>query len=107
MTSFKYFSKLLKKFKNSSYLGYKSKHVHNEPTEADFILIKQITKLTKSERKVELHNKGVKTCVNKTIGHANETIQYEELESTKLMTTCDKEENKYKEYLSANDINII
>ena len=29
-----YFSKLLKKFNNSPYLGYKSKRVHNEPTEA-------------------------------------------------------------------------
>ena len=27
------FRKLLKKFKNSPYLGYKSKQVHNEPTE--------------------------------------------------------------------------
>ena len=28
-----YFSKLLKKFKNSPYLGLKTKQVHNEPTE--------------------------------------------------------------------------
>ena len=27
------FSKLLEKFNNSPYLGYKSKQVHNEPTE--------------------------------------------------------------------------
>ena len=29
-----YLSKLLKKFEKSPYLGYKSKQVHNEPTEA-------------------------------------------------------------------------
>ena len=28
------FKKFLKEFKNSPYLGYKSKHVHNEQTEA-------------------------------------------------------------------------
>ena len=28
------FRKLLKKFENSPYLGYKIKQVHNEPTEA-------------------------------------------------------------------------
>ena len=32
--------KLLKKFNNSSYLDYKSKKVHNEPTEAYLFLIK-------------------------------------------------------------------
>ena len=31
-TTNKDFRKLLKKFKISPYLGYKSKHVHNEPT---------------------------------------------------------------------------
>ena len=35
-----YFIKLRKKFKNSPYLGYKSKQVHNEPTEAYLFLIK-------------------------------------------------------------------
>ena len=45
------FSKFLKKFTNSPYLGYKSKQVHNEPTEAYFFLIKYITKLMKSKRK--------------------------------------------------------
>ena len=30
----KYFRKFLKKFKNSPYLGYNSKLVHNEPTES-------------------------------------------------------------------------
>ena len=42
-----YFSKLLKKFKNSSYIGYKIKQVHNEPNEAYFFLIKHINKLIK------------------------------------------------------------
>ena len=34
------FRKFLKKFDNSPYLGYKSKQVHNESTEAYFFLIK-------------------------------------------------------------------
>ena len=42
-----YFRKFLKKFKNSPYLGYNSKQVHNEPTESYFFLIKYITKLIK------------------------------------------------------------
>ena len=40
-----YFREFLKKFKNSPYLGYKSKQVHNEPTEVYFFLIKNITNL--------------------------------------------------------------
>ena len=39
--------KLIKKFENSPYLDYKSKQVHNEPTEACFFLTKHITKLIK------------------------------------------------------------
>ena len=39
------FKNFLKMFKNSYYLGYKSKQVHNEPTEAYFFLIKHINKL--------------------------------------------------------------
>ena len=46
------FSKSLNKFENSLYLGYKSKYVHNEPTEAYFLRIKHINKLIKSERHV-------------------------------------------------------
>ena len=46
-----YFRNFLKKFKNSPYLGYKSKKVHDEPTEAYFLLIKPITRLMKSERR--------------------------------------------------------
>ena len=34
------FRKFLGKFKNSPYLGYKSKQDHNEPTEAYLLLIK-------------------------------------------------------------------
>ena len=37
--------KLLNKFNNSPYLGYKIKKVNNEPTEDYFFLIKNITKL--------------------------------------------------------------
>ena len=47
-----YFRKFLNKFRNSPYIGYKSKQVHNKPTEAYFFLIKNITKLMKSERGV-------------------------------------------------------
>ena len=43
------FSKLLKKYNNSPYLGYKSKQVHDEPTEAYSFLIKNITELMKNE----------------------------------------------------------
>ena len=35
-----YFRKLLNNFNNSFYLSYKIKQVHNEPTEAYFLLIK-------------------------------------------------------------------
>ena len=42
------FRKLLKKFENSPYLGYKSKQVHNEPTEFYFFLIKYIDKQIKA-----------------------------------------------------------
>ena len=42
------FRKLLKKFKNSPYLGYKTKQFQNEPTESYFFLIKYITKLMKT-----------------------------------------------------------
>ena len=44
------FTKLLKKFKNSPYLDYKSKQVHNEPTDYYLFLIKQITNMIKIER---------------------------------------------------------
>ena len=47
------FSQLLKQFKNSPYIGYKSKQVHNEPTKSCFFQIKHITKLTKSNRHVQ------------------------------------------------------
>ena len=43
-----YFRKLLKKFNNLTCICYKSKQVHNEPTEEYFFPIKHITKLIKS-----------------------------------------------------------
>ena len=46
------FSKLLNKFKNSPYISYKSKQVHNEPTEAYFFIIIKITKQMKIKRNV-------------------------------------------------------
>ena len=75
------FRKFLKEFNNSTYLGLKNKQVHNEPTEAYFLLINHISKLVKSKNHVRLHTKGVKSdvdetkCVNKTIRHINKTIQ--------------------------------
>ena len=54
------FRNLLKKFKNSPYLGYKIKKFYNEPTEAYLLLIKQINNLIKSERHVYLCTKGFK-----------------------------------------------
>ena len=60
---------------------------------------------------VPLHTKGVKLGFNKKIGHVNKsiihinkTIQYEELESTNLTATRNKEDNKYKETSSVYDI---
>ena len=41
----------LKRFKNSSYIGYKSKQVHKEPTEAYLLLTKHINKIMKTERR--------------------------------------------------------
>ena len=46
-----YFRKLLKKFDNSPSIGYKIKKVHNKPTEAYLLLIKQITKMIKCKRR--------------------------------------------------------
>ena len=60
--------------------------------------MKNITKRIKSQRRISLCTKGVKSVVNKTIGHANEiighvneTIQPEELEIINVMTKCDNE----------------
>ena len=46
------FTKLIIFFNSSPYLCYKSKNIYNEPTEAYFLLIKQITMPMKSERRV-------------------------------------------------------
>ena len=91
-------------FKNSPYVGYKSKQVHNEPTEVNFFQIKHITKIIKIKRHIWLCNKGVKSGANETIGHINKTIWYinktiqsEELEIINVKTTwnqvVDKEKN--------------
>ena len=71
--------KFLKKFKNSYYQGYNSKQVHNELTGDEFFLIKQITNLIKTKRHIWIRTKGIKSGVNKTIGHVNEKNQSEEL----------------------------
>ena len=47
-----YFRKLIKKFNSSPFIGFKIKQVHNEPTEAYFFLIKQITKTIIIERSI-------------------------------------------------------
>ena len=72
-----------KNFDNSPYLGYRSKHINNEPTEAYLFLIKHITKLMKRQEAClttyQLVKLGVDENighVNKTIGHFNEAIQY-------------------------------
>ena len=54
----------LKSFNNYPYIGYKKKQVYNEPTEACIFLIKQITKLIKSKRRVWICIKGVKLDAN-------------------------------------------
>ena len=59
------FRHFLKKFKNSPYLGYNSKQVYIEPNEACFLLIKNITKLTKIDLHVWLHNIVVKSDYKK------------------------------------------
>ena len=66
--------KSLKRFNNSSYLGYKSNQFHNELTEAYFFLIKNITKLMERERHVRLRTSFVKSGVNEKIGHINGEI---------------------------------
>ena len=71
-----YFSKLLKKFKNLPYLGYKKKQVHNEPTESHLFPIKQVSKLIKIKKHVPLCTKRVQPdidgtkCDHETIEHA-------------------------------------
>ena len=68
------FRKLLKKFKNSPYLGYKSKQVHNEPTGDYLFPIKNITKLMKSKRNIQICTNFVKLGVSKIIGHINKKL---------------------------------
>ena len=59
-----YISNLLRKFKNSLYLGCKIKQFHNKPNEAYLFLIKEIDKLMKIERHVRLHTNFLKLGVN-------------------------------------------
>ena len=55
------YRKFLKKFNNSPYLGYKSKHVHNEQHEAYLLLIKQIINIIKIKRHVWICTKFIKS----------------------------------------------
>ena len=57
---------LLKNFNNSPDLCYKQKQVHDEPTEAYFLLIEHITKLIKSKRHFLLLTKEVKSGIDET-----------------------------------------
>ena len=66
------FRKFLNNFNNLPYLGYKSKQVHNEPTEDYSFLTKQITKLMKTKRHVK--SNFVKSIVSEKIGHVNKKI---------------------------------
>ena len=63
-----YFRNLLKNFNNVPYICYKTKQVHNEPTESEFFLTKHITKLIKIES--HFRPNFVKSDVNKTIVQA-------------------------------------
>ena len=63
------FRKFLKEFKNSPYLGYRSKQVYNEPTESYFFRIKYMTKIMKNKRHIRIRTKYVKSIVNKKNGH--------------------------------------
>ena len=101
---------MIKKFNSSPFLGFKIKQVHNEPTEAYFFLIKQITKTIIIERSIWQRTKGVKlgvnkiivhinekiVHVNKTIGYVNEKKQSVGLESIKETNIYDKEAGKDK-----------
>ena len=69
--TYQYFSKVLRKFNNSSYLGLKSKQVQNEPIEAYLFLIKTIIKLMKIERHVLIRTNFVESVVSKTIVHVS------------------------------------
>ena len=69
-----HFSNFLKKVENSPYMGYKSKQIHNEPTDDYFFLIKHITKIIKIQRHVRLCSQGFKSGVNKKIGHVNKKM---------------------------------
>ena len=68
------FRKLLNCFEHSPYIGYKSKHVYNEPTEAYLFLIKQITKLMKNEKNVQLRTNFFESDVKKNIVSVNEKM---------------------------------
>ena len=46
------FRKLIRKFNNLPYIGYRSKQVQNKPIEAYLLLIKYITKIIKNERRI-------------------------------------------------------
>ena len=98
------FIKLLKKFKNSPYIGWKSKQVYNKPNEAYFFLIKHITNIMKNKRWVQpkILKLGVNKAIrnfNETIGHVKKVIQSEELESNNKTTMCkDKDKQIYSAY---------
>ena len=67
-----YLRQFINKFKNSPYLDYKQKHVHNESTDAYFFQIKQITKTIEIKNHIQIRTKGVKSNADKK--RTNKTI---------------------------------
>ena len=63
------FRKMLNKFKSLTYLRYKSKPVHGEPTETRLLIIKNITKLMKIERHIQIRTNFVKSGVKTNWTH--------------------------------------
>ena len=58
------------------------KQFHNEPTEAYFLLIKQVSNLSKNKKRIWLCTKRIKSAIDKTkrinatIGYGNKTNRY-------------------------------
>ena len=58
-----YFRQFLRKIRNLTYLSYKMKQVHNEPTEAYLFLLKQAYRIIKINKHIWEHTKRVKLNV--------------------------------------------
>ena len=60
----KYFTKIIEKFKDIPYLGYRKRWVKNDLTEAYFFLAKQIYQLLKNNRNIISHEKRLNMAVS-------------------------------------------